>query len=367
MKLQLDIAACVRAQSKFATCTRCADACEEVRIIEHLPSFRGDVGLKAAMCVGACPTEAFWLEGFLAVDFFFDFLQSGGSVIARGPALPCLSLLSVEHWISLALASAEPLMVDFIGYELDTPPYVVTLARIEEANFILSSFGDKQIGIGHSDVLAEVSDAPAPDSETSRRAFLENLSLKGAIRQKQAFDVAVSADEWVRAEWDEGVIARLKQKRIPQKRKLLFTMLKRTSQPERYEVIPEAEIGFVSQKYVEESCTNCQICYRICPTGALGSDQKFSLIYFDAMLCVKCRLCHDVCEPDAIGLQDGFEIREFFEPSQRELIRFAIKRCHECGNPFTYRGGEQICPRCQVEEEEALRLHQNAKEQAKRS
>ncbi len=148
---------------------------------------------------------------------------------------------------------------------------------------------------------------------------------------------------------------------MPDKRKILFTTLKRAGVPDAFEVLPEEEVSFASQKFVDESCTNCQICYRICPTGALSSDSKFSLIHFDAMLCVKCRLCHDVCEPDAIKLQSGFEIKEFFEPTQRTLATFNIKRCNECGNNFTYTGGEQTCPRCAVEEEEAMFLHNNAK------
>ena len=84
------------------------------------------------------------------------------------------------------------------------------------------------------------------------------------------------------------------------------------------------------------------------------------MINFDAMLCVKCHLCHDVCEPDAIHLQSGFELKEFFEPKQRTLATFNIKRCNECGSSFTYTGGEQTCPRCMVEEEEAMFLHSNA-------
>ena len=123
----------------------------------------------------------------------------------------------------------------------------------------------------------------------------------------------------------------------------------------------EEDIGFTSQKFVDDSCTNCQICYRICPTGALSSDGKFSLINFDAMLCVKCHLCHDACEPNSIQLQPGFEVKEFFEPAQRTLAKFDIRRCEECGNNFTYQGGEQECLRCKVEEEEAMFLHSNAK------
>ena len=174
------------------------------------------------------------------------------------------------------------------------------------------------------------------------------------------FDEAVEADELRAFKLDSQTIAKIKEKNLPDKRKILFTVLKRAGVPDVFEVLPQEEVSFASQKFVDDSCTNCQICYRICPTGALSSNAKFSLINFDAMLCVKCHLCHDVCEPDSIQLQSGFEVKELFEPSQRVLATFDIKRCNECGNNFTYTGGEQACPRCMVEEEEAMFLHSNA-------
>jgi len=200
------------------------------------------------------------------------------------------------------------------------------------------------------------------DEELStRRSFLGNASLKGVVKHKKSFDEAVEADELKSFKLDAAVIAKIKEKNLPDKRKILFTTLKRAGVPDTFEVLPQEEVSFTSQKFVDESCTNCQICYRICPTGALSTDGKFSLIHFDAMLCVKCHLCHDVCEPESIKLQSGFEIKEFFEPTQRTLATFNIKRCNECGNNFTYTGGEQSCPRCMVEEEEAMFLHNNAK------
>jgi len=189
---------------------------------------------------------------------------------------------------------------------------------------------------------------------------LGNASLKGVVKHKKAFDDAVDADEMQHFEIDSSVITKIKDKQLTNKRKILFTTLKRARVPDVYEVLPEEEVSFTSQKFIDESCTNCQICYRICPTGALSSNGKFSLIHFDAMLCVKCHLCHDVCEPNSIQLQSGFEIKEFFKPTQRTLATFNIKRCNECGNNFTYTGGEQTCPRCMVEEEEAMFLHDNA-------
>ena len=370
MNLNFDVASCVRASSRLSECTRCVDVCpvKTIEIVDNLPTFTPSACVDCGGCVGICPTEAFSLRDFSVTDFFFETLKEGETLLSCKKNLPCLSILSVEHLISLALASEEELTLD-LGHcrscEIRDPLFAQIEQNIEEANFVLSSFSEKQLR-GEEIAYQEEKEEEEVERElSSRRSFLSAISLKGAARQKAVFDEAVEAEEQKRFELDDRVIARIKNKRLPDKRKILFTMLKRTPKPDRYEILPEEEIGFVSQKFVDERCTNCQICYRICPTGALSSDAKFSLINFDAMLCLKCRLCHDACEPDAIGLQPGFEIKEFFEPTQRTLATFDIRRCHECGSYFTYTGGEQICPRCRIEEEEAMELHENARKREK--
>ena len=352
------------------------DICpDSITLQDNLPTFKKATGVEAAACVGVCPTEAFALSGFSTTEFFFTFLESKVRLISPNINVPCLSVLSVEHLISLALASEEPITLDLSVYDPDSILFEHIEKTIEEANFVLSSFSKKQLETNIDDMprypervsgSQKIPDQARNDGSneeevSSRRSFLGNVSLKGVIKQKKAFDEAVEADELQRFDIDVSVIEKIKDKQLPDKRKILFTTLKRAGVPDVFEVLPEEEISFVSQKYVDENCTNCQICYRICPTGALSSDGKFSLIHFDAMLCLKCRLCHDACEPDAIHLQKGFEIKEFFEPTQRTLATFSVKRCNECGNYFTYTGGEVTCPRCMVEEEEAMFLHENAK------
>ncbi|MDD3591806.1 MAG: 4Fe-4S binding protein [Sulfurovum sp.] len=361
MKLHLEIASCVRATSKFSQCTKCVDACpESVQIVNNLPTFAKGTGVEAAACVGACPTEAFSLSDFSATEFFFTFLESKVRLVSPKINVPCLSVLNIEHLISLALASEEPIILDLSSYDPESQLFDLIEARIEEANFVLSSISSKQLET-NLEKVETVLDAESKE-ETSRRSFLGNASLKGVMKHKRVFDEAVEAEELRSFELDSSVISKIKEKHLPDKRKILFTTLKRAEVPETFDVVATEDISFISQKYVDENCTNCQICYRICPTGALSSDKKFSLIHFDAMLCVKCHLCHDVCEPDAIHLQEGFEFKEFFEPQQRTLATFTIKRCNECGNPFTYTGGEQTCPRCLIEEEEAMFLHNNARQ-----
>lgn len=364
MGLHFDVASCVRATSKFSNCTKCVDICpDSISLVDNLPSFSMATGIEAAACVGVCPTEAFALSDFSTTEFFFSFLESKVRLISPKINVPCISVLSVEHLISLALASDEIITIDLSAYDEDSLLFEHIENSIEEANFVLSSFCEKQLTTNHvaQQESKKETEEESGDEVSSRRSFLGNASLKGVVKHKKTFDDAVDAEELKTFELDATVIAKIKEKNLPDKRKILFTTLKRTGVPDAFEVLPEEEVSFTSQKFVDESCTNCQICYRICPTGALSSNGKFSLIHFDAMLCVKCHLCHDVCEPDAIHLQSGFEIKEFFEPTQRTLATFNIKRCNECGNNFTYTGGEQTCPRCMVEEEEAMFLHNNAK------
>jgi len=370
MKLHFDVASCVRASSKLSECTKCVQAApESIQIVENIPSFRVATGVEAAACLGACPTEAFKLSDFSVTEFFFTFLESKVRLISPKINVPCVSVLSIEHLISLALASETAITLDLNSYESGSHLLTLIEERIEEANFVLSSFSDKQLNtnldatqVRVEEPMEEKEPKEREDEVASRRDFLTKAtSVKGVIEKKQAFDEAVDAEEFQTFDIDASMTAKIKDKNLPDKRKILFTTLKHATAPETFEVLAEEDVSFVSQKFIDDSCTNCQICYRICPTGALSSNGKFSVINFDAMLCVKCHLCHDVCEPNAIQLQSGFEIKEFFEATQRTLAAFDIKRCNECGNNFTYTGGEQACPRCLVEEEEAMFLHSNAR------
>ena len=361
MSLLFDAGSCVRATSKFSECTKCIDICpvDTIEIVDNIPAFTPSACIECGGCVGICPTESFSLSDFSSINFFFEALKQKEYKFACKTELPCLSVLSVEHLIALALGSDGQIILDAEACKCGGESRVLNNqieANIEEANFVLSTFSDKQILIDSINKDKELS--KKEQIVQDRRSF---LSLKGAIKSKIEFDEAVESEDLKAFELDEDVIARIKDKKIPDKRKLLFSLLKREEKREDYEVLAQEDISFTSQKFIEESCNNCQICYRICPTGALSSNNKFSVINFDAMMCVKCHLCHDVCEPNSIQLQPGFEIKEFFEPTQRVLAKFDIQRCNECGNYFTYTGGAKECLRCKVEEEEAMELHENAR------
>ena len=118
MGLHFDVASCVRATSKFSNCTKCVDICpDSISLVDNLPSFSMATGIEAAACVGVCPTEAFALSDFSTTEFFFSFLESKVRLISPKINVPCISVLSVEHLISLALASDEIITIDLSAYD----------------------------------------------------------------------------------------------------------------------------------------------------------------------------------------------------------------------------------------------------------
>ncbi|TQV63427.1 MAG: ferredoxin [Sulfurovum sp.] len=364
MALNFNLSSCVRVSSKASTCTKCIDICpvETIKLTSNLPSFTPSECINCGGCVGSCPTESFSLSDFNVIDFAFDYLNEN-KILSCKNNIPCLAIFGVEELISLALGAKNSLEVDIGGCqscEIAQKLYPQILNNIEEANFILSTFSSKKI-MAKDFFISDESETKVA-KEIDRRAFLENFKLKNALKVKKEFESEVESNELKIFDIDNALIEAKKNKTIPNRRKLLFTLLKQEPKPLRYETILSEDINFISQKYISQGCDNCQICYRVCPTGAISATSNLSTINFDSMLCVKCHLCHDVCAKEVLKLQPTFEIQEFFQPQQRHLASFSIKRCHECGNQFSYFGGEIVCPRCRIEEDEAIFLHQNAKE-----
>ena len=359
--LTLDVAKCVHTSNKFAICDKCVTACpvETINISDGLVSFTPSECVGCGGCDAVCPTAAYELDDFKPLNYVFNFLENDLDLIGCKSELPCIAALSVEELLSIALISPKSVKAD-IGACKECPIGAKNLQiieeRIEEVNFILEAMEQsKSISLETLDLQEK-----AQESETlSRRELLSKDGLKKAASIKQQFESEVaSSDTTLKThKITSADIAKIKQKNIPDKRSLLLMAMKRAGVPKTFHTIDVADISFISQKDLnEETCTNCQMCYRICPTGALSSDGKGSVINFNPLSCVQCHSCHDVCEPDALTLRSTFSLASFFEPKIETLIRFTIKRCEECGNFFDYHGGEVLCRRCIIEEDEAREL-----------
>jgi len=358
--LSLDISRCVRTTNKFSTCEKCVDVCpvETIKISNNLPSFVPNDCVGCGGCLAACPDVAYKLDDFSPINFTFSFLEKGLSVVSCKEEIPCLAALSTEEILSLVLLSQEKITFDkahCAECPIAKPNVQLIEERIEEVNFLLEAMEvEKSVSfevINHEEKTEE--------TVSDRRAFFAKASLSEAAKAKQKFENKVESLDEILKEHSATIddIQSIRQKVVPDRRKLLQMAMKRAGVPSQYHTIEADDISFISQKVIdEESCTNCQMCYRICPTGALSSDKYGGFIDFDAINCIKCQSCHDVCEPNSLTIKKTFNLEQIFKPKREKLIAFSVKRCDECGMPFVHRGGEVMCDRCRVEEEEAHAL-----------
>ena len=355
--LVLSAGSCVRSLSVESECNKCEVVCPTNAIVvgKPLPSINFSACVSCGACSSVCPTEALRLDEFDVTNFFFDFVESGENLISCKKNVPCIAALSVEHIISMSLLKKE--IVFDMGHcascAIAHSCKVLIEKNYEEASYLLEAMqNDAKITL--LDVAFE------DESETpNRRDFLGAINIKTVGKVKKSFEdeMQKASDELIEHTLQKEDIALLKRKVIPNRRKIFFTAVKRAQKPSLYHRVDATEVSFTSQKLMnEEACTACQMCYRVCPTGALSSNVKNSKIDFDPFLCVKCHICHDVCAPDAITLSKAYDIKEFFEPSVQNLIAFSVKRCDECGVIFSTNSGDKLCYRCKTEEQEARDL-----------
>ncbi len=359
--LTLDISKCVHTSNKFAICDKCVTVCpvETIKIDEGVISFVPSECVGCGGCDAVCPTAAYELDDFKPINYVFNFLENDLDVITCKNELPCIAALSVEELLSMALISPQSITAD-IGACKECPIAAKNLPiiqeRVEEVNFLLEAM-EQNFSISLKEL--NIKEETVQTDTLSRRKLLSKDGLKKAVSIKQQFENEIeSTDTTLKThEVTSADIVKIKQKNLPDRRSLLLMAMKRAEVPETFHTISIEDISFISQKDLDESsCTNCQMCYRICPTGALSSDARGSVINFNPLSCVQCHSCHDVCEPDSLTLRKTFALSNFFEPKVETLVRFDIKRCDECGNFFAYQGGEMLCRRCQIEEDEAREL-----------
>ncbi|MBN2816728.1 MAG: 4Fe-4S binding protein [Campylobacterales bacterium] len=354
--LSLVSGACVRSLSVESECNKCELSCPTSAIVvgKPLPSINFSACVTCGACTSVCPSEALKLDEFDATNFFFDFIESEENLLSCKKNVPCIAALSVEHIISMAVLKQE--LIFDMGHcgscEIAHKCKEQIISSYEEASYLLEAM-ENNATIKLENVAYE------EQREADRREFLNAINLKTVGKVKQNFEEEVqkASDELVEHTLQKEDIALLKRKVIPDRRKIFFTAIKRVEKPSQFHIVDAKEVSFTSQKLMnEEACTACQMCYRVCPTGALSSNVKNSKIDFDPFLCVKCHICHDVCAPDAITLSGSYNVKEFFEPEVQNLVTFSVRRCDECNVLFSTNGSERLCYRCKIEEEEAREL-----------
>ncbi len=238
--IALDASKCVRSLSKESACNKCEVICPTGAIVvgdNPLPSINFSSCVGCGACDAICPNEALSLDDFNPSNFFFDFLEDSENLISCRKNVPCIAALSVEHIISIAVLKKEIVLdmghCDTCDIAHKCKPQI--LKNCEEASYLLEAMEDESV-IKLEDVCFE---GVGKVKEGDRREFLRSINLTSVAKGKASFEQEVkkATDELVEHTLGKTDIALLKQKRIPQKRKLLFTAMKRIEKPSTFHIV----------------------------------------------------------------------------------------------------------------------------------
>jgi ferredoxin len=104
------------------------------------------------------------------------------------------------------------------------------------------------------------------------------------------------------------------------------------------------------QLSLQQGCTLCEACFRVCPTGAIEIEQNPHdwALTFQTDRCVGCEVCLEVCQPRVLDAQASFDAR----PNQPAitLIKQAMQRCARCDRHFVSPQPQKTCPICSDDE-----------------
>jgi len=356
-RIQLNFYDCTHVYYKDSSCQKCVDVCPVENTVvyeDEKIKVNPDTCVSCGACVGVCPTEAFSLRGFDVKDVYEKILKNNETVISCKYNVPCASVFDVQYLIALVLKSDVDIKVD-LGYCLECQIGVLKEEierKINEANYFLESIGISNRVIGEEiKFKKEEKEVKSKD----RRDFLRRF---GKTTAGLAFWALVPKVELLEDKGREEPKNIVQEKVLPEKRVVLLEALKEKDIDYSDKEVLVEKISFTSDKWIDNyKCTNCSVCYNVCPTGALRPGEERLKILFEPRICIKCRICHEVCPEDCLHLSEKLNIKTFLDET-KILAEHVMIACEECLIPFSYKGDSTVCPRCRQLDDEIRDLLQ---------
>jgi ferredoxin len=347
---------------RYATCTACASVCPAKAIhIEEAALRLDDSCVRCGRCAAACPMGALGLPGFSVPDTTRESVGVLGVDCWKVPAklspdgsvrIPCLGGLSPGRILEL-VAAAGPRPVELLDRSwcatcsaggAGKHPAAVSLELARSLLEAAGSGADRLPRLRSLHLPADLMPAeiPAPVSETkmSRRSFFSALTAKATIAMDQVKPLTAEIELRRRRGFEREPVPSRERQRVLLGIQQIGQSAWVTQPPDLFHRIE-----------VSAACDNSQLCASICPTGALAifEESGRSELMFDTRLCIGCNECHAICPSGALSLlPNGYNSDGAALPDHPiRLTSFGEKSCSECGQSFTDKAGEDLCPQCE--------------------
>ena len=284
--LVVDASRCQRMRFSESSCRHCVDICPHGAVtLDGSLTINPDLCRGCLLCTSVCPVGALEQNN----DFSACLAQLSrvpGPILGcirtkerSNATLACLGGLSEEHLLALCHTLSEKITLNLTA--CGECPNNSMIPYLRQSLAILSGAGLLDDN-GRIVIAESARNIHYRDESVDRRNFLK--SFRDTLFKSAA--VILSPDNE-----QTGQRTDYAGKRLPVRRQLLNST--------RNKLSPELEIRirkhFDSYISFDETCTTCQGCVAICPTGALQTESSDMPPVFDQLLCTGCGLCREFC------------------------------------------------------------------------
>lgn len=294
--LVVDSSRCLKMRFSESSCRHCVDICPHGSV-----TLDGGLSINPQQCRGCLLCTAVCPVGALEQSSDFSACLAQLSKVSEpvlgclrskecaNGTMACLGGLSEEHLLLLYHTLTGRLTLNLSCCK--GCPNSQMLAKLDQRlnNIAEAGLSSSKCRI----VIAETAkDIHYRDETVDRRSFFRSFS--NALFKNAA--VMLSATNEKREQRTEYA-----GKRAPNRRVLLNSTRSKLSQ----DLLSRVQKHFDFSISHENSCTKCQGCVAICPTGALKTDDGEELPVFDQLICTGCGLCREFCLDQALRISSG--------------------------------------------------------------
>jgi len=267
--------------------------------------------------------------------------------------LPCLGRIDETILVAASAMGAEEIVLNTHAChacEARTARPVIERS-IDNSRELLRAFGNemKIVRLREAPVTSESkgADRGAAEEAPERREFLRLLkggafAAAGVITESaigSVLDVICPQQK----EPERGGLGY----RVPAKRQVLLSALRRLGKPTR-ERVSGTSLPF-AQVRIDDRCSLCGCCSLLCPTGALTCTTVDATmeIEFSLSRCTGCGVCELACLEGVLSLTDSLETARLVEDGGTTLVSHAAYTCAICHQTFGAPEPKKYCPYCE--------------------
>ncbi len=355
--ISLDAKRCVRSRDRLSHCQLCVDACPVGAFKVGPITFNEQVCVACGACLPVCPVGAITGD-----DGATDLVKCAAKLDARVLEIACgrhtntaqgpaeaTSVIRINQCLASLGAAAY---VWLLGNQTDkiilrTDQCAACAIGSARAQIDQTAQAVRQLlpPTGSGERLVVVSEADpsfkermtvsAKNPPMSRRDLFRVLSAEGPRLAAQALP-------FEEPQAPEG-------KTPPSERRRLINALRRVESQAGERAIAPGYPARATRLAVDGKCTACNVCARVCPTGALVAttrDLDFRLSVSLAA-CTDCGMCIELCEPGALQRSGAPTLTEFVAAEPVVLRATTLRVCDKCGVKFASETPTELCPICE--------------------